>query len=204
MGRCARTAHLQYNTPMKKIASLFVRNYEGDRKVIDAIVPGSEWVAQGEGVATRKWDGVAAMVRDGSVFKRFDAKAGRTPPVGFEPLQEAPDVNTGHWPGWVPTKLPDDRWLLEGIAWGVKNVFPDGIPNGTYEVCGPRIGTRHGANPEGLDEHILVTHGNDVLDDFPRTYDEIKAYLQARTIEGVVWHHPDGRMVKIKKNDFPK
>ena len=204
MGRCARTAHLQYNTPMKKIASLFVRNYEGDRKVIDAIVPGSEWVAQGEGVATRKWDGVAVMVRDGSVFKRFDAKAGRTPPVGFEPLQEAPDVNTGHWPGWVPTKLPDDRWLLEGIAWGVKNGFPDGVPNWTYEVCGPRIGTRHGANPEGLDEHILVTHGNDVLDDFPRTYAEIKAYLQARTIEGVVWHHPDGRMVKIKKNDFPK
>ena len=189
---------------MRKIASLFVRNYDGDRRVRDEVVSGSEWVGLGEGVATRKWDGVAVMVRDNAVYKRFDAKAGRNPPQGFEPLQDAPDVNTGHWPGWVPTKLPDDRWLLEGITWGIKHVFPAGVPNGTYEVCGPRIGTRHGANPEGLTEHILITHGQDVLHDCPRTYAELKSYLQARTIEGVVWHHLNGRMVKIKKNDFPK
>ena len=24
----------------------------------------------------------------------------------------------------------------------------------------------------------------------------------ARNIEGIVWHHPDGRMVKIKARDF--
>lgn len=130
---------------MQKIPSLFVRNYAGDRKVLDQVVPGSEWVVQGEGVATRKWDGVAVLVRHGNVFKRFDAKAGRTPPPNFEPLQTAPDANTGHWPGWVPAKLPDDRWILEGIAWGVAHRYPQGVPDGTYEVCGPRIGTRHGA-----------------------------------------------------------
>lgn len=188
---------------MKKIPSLFVRDYAGTRKVIDQVVTGCEWVTRGEGAATRKWDGTAVLVRDGSVYKRFDCKTGRTPPPGFEPAEPKPDVNTGHWTGWVPTKLPDDRWLLEGINWGIKNVYPDGVPNGTYEVCGPRIGTRHGANPEGLDEHILVVHGRDVLEDCPRDYAGLKEYLQFRNIEGVVWHHANGSMVKIKKNDFP-
>ena len=199
----AAAYYLLYNCGVQKIPSLFVRNYAGDRKVLDQVVPGSEWVVQGEGVATRKWDGVAVLVRHGNVFKRFDAKAGRTPPPNFEPLQTAPDANTGHWPGWVPAKLPDDRWILEGIAWGVAHRYPQGVPDGTYEVCGPRIGTRHGANPENLQDHILVPHGEDTLDDCPRTYDGIRAYLANRSIEGVVWHHPDGRRVKIKKADFP-
>ena len=30
----------------------------------------------------------------------------------------------------------------------------------------------------------------------------IKAYLADGKIEGIVWHHPDGRMVKIKAKDF--
>jgi len=42
---------------MKKIPSLFQRNYDGDRQVRNELVPGSEWVANGEGLATRKWDG---------------------------------------------------------------------------------------------------------------------------------------------------
>jgi len=41
-----------------------------------------------------------------------------------------------------------------------------------------------------------------VLEDAPRKFEEIKAYLADKDIEGIVWHHPDGRMVKIKKKDF--
>ena len=66
---------------MKKIISLFQRNYDGDRLVRDELVPGAEWVAAGEGKATRKWDGTCCMVRDGVLFKRYDAKAGKTPPA---------------------------------------------------------------------------------------------------------------------------
>jgi len=40
------------------------------------------------------------------------------------------------------------------------------------------------------------------LEDVPRTFEAIKAYLGQRDIEGIVWHHPDGRIVKIKKRDF--
>ena len=57
---------------MRKIQSLFMRNYEGDGQVRDEIVPGSEWVANGEGVATRKWDGTCCLVRDGKLYKRCD------------------------------------------------------------------------------------------------------------------------------------
>ena len=44
---------------MKKIASLFKRDYEGNRQVINEVVEGCEWVLEGEGTATRKirWNG---------------------------------------------------------------------------------------------------------------------------------------------------
>lgn len=178
---------------MKKIISLFQRNYDGDRLVRNELVPGAEWVAAGEGVATRKLDGTCCMIRSGVLFKRYDAKAGRTPPHGFEPAQE-PDPNTGHWPGWVPVgDGPEDARHREAFN-------RDGFPreDGTYELVGPKVQ----GNPERLEGHWLLRHGSEVLDDCPRTFDALREYLRRRDIEGVVWHHPDGRMVKIKGKDF--
>ena len=70
---------------MEKIISLFQRNYETDRRVRNEVVPGAEWVLAGEGVATRKFDGTCCMIKDGVLWKRFDAKRGKTPPDGFMP-----------------------------------------------------------------------------------------------------------------------
>lgn len=42
---------------MKKIKSLFKRNYETDHLVRDEVVEGSEWVLEGHGVGTLKIDG---------------------------------------------------------------------------------------------------------------------------------------------------
>ena len=77
---------------MKKTLSLFQRNYDGDRLVRDELVPGAEWVAAGEGVATRKHDGTCCMVRDGKLYKRHELKAGKTAPAGFEAAQGADTV----------------------------------------------------------------------------------------------------------------
>ncbi len=176
---------------MKKIISLFQRNYDGDRLVRDELVPGAEWVAAGEGVATRKWDGTCCMVRGGVLFKRYDAKHGKTPPPGFEPAQDYDPV-TGHMPGWLqvePTN-PTDRWHAEASL--------AGLADGTYELIGPKVQ----GNPERSEGHRLVKHGDDVLADAPRTYAALRDYLAGRDIEGIVWHHPDGRMVKIKAKDF--
>lgn len=178
---------------MKKIQSLFQRNYDGDRLVRDEIVPGSEWVAKGEGVATRKWDGTCCMVRDGKLYKRYDCKTGKTPPDGFEPAQDA-DPITGHWPGWIPVSDgPQDRWHREAFEFPTVDLPPDG----TYELCGPAIN----GNPENFGKHTLVHHGLETFD-CPRTFDGLRAFLATRDIEGIVWHHPDGRMVKIKARDF--
>jgi hypothetical protein len=179
---------------MKKIVSLFQRNYEGDRLVRDEVVPGAEWVAAGEGVPTRKFDGTSCLVRDGRLYKRYDAKQGKTPLAGFEAAQE-PDPQTGHWPGWIPVgEGPDDRYHREG--W--ENT--PGLVDGTYELVGPKIQS----NPDQFDRHVLVTHGSEILSDAPRDFEGLKAYLEPLSIEGIVWHHPDGRMVKIKRKDFFK
>ena len=178
---------------MRKIISLYQRNYDGDRLVRNEIVPGAEWVAAGEGIATRKHDGTCCMVRDGKLWKRYDAKQGKTPPPGFEAAQE-PDSVTGHHPGWLPVgDDAGDQWHRE--AW---NVAGGHLPDGTYELIGPKIQ----GNPEGRPTHTLIAHGCEVLNDAPRTFDEIKAYLTGKNIEGIVWHHSDGRMVKIKVRDF--
>lgn len=178
---------------MKKTISLFQRNYEGDRLVRDEMVPGAEWVAAGEGVATRKFDGTCCMWRGGRLWKRHELKAGKTAPAEFEPAQE-PDSVTGDVPGWVPVgDGPDDARHREALQapWVA-------VEGATYELCGPKVQK----NPEGFSSHVLVLHGAEVLPDCPRTYDALRDYLSRKDIEGVVWHHPDGRMVKIKGKDF--
>jgi hypothetical protein len=109
---------------------------------------------------------------------------------------------SGHWPGWVAADGPDSRYIQEAVEAAAVR-YPQGIPDGTYEVCGPRIGTRHDANPENLATHVLIPHGEDVLEDAPRTFADLMEYLRDKAVEGIVWHHEDGRMVKIKKADFP-
>lgn len=175
---------------MKKIISLFQRNYEGNRFVRDEVVPGAEWVIAGEGVATEKYDGTCCMIRDGILYKRFDAKKGKQPPPNFEPAQD-PDPVTFHWPGWVPVgDGPEDKWHRMA-TWGC-------VRDCTCELVGPKIN----GNPHNLDVHALWQHGVPLIDVPPRDYEGIKAYLASHSIEGIVWHHPDGRMVKIKRKDF--
>ncbi len=175
---------------MEKIISLFERNYETDRLVRDEIVTGAEWVLAGEGRATQKHDGTACLVRGGRLHKRYDVKEGHKEPPGFVPAQE-PDPQTGHWPGWVGVgEGPEDKWFREA--------FHGSEPDGTYELCGPKVQ----GNPEGLQHHTLIPHGSVELPEAPRTFAELRTYFSEKDIEGIVWHQPDGRMVKIKAKDF--
>jgi hypothetical protein len=177
---------------MKKTISLFQRNYDGNRLVRDEIVPGAEWVAAGEGVATRKLDGTCCMWRNDKLWKRHELK-GKAAPAGFEAAQE-PDVVTGHVPGWVPVgDGPEDARHREALA-----AAGGTLGDGTYELCGPKVQ----GNPEGYASHVLIPHGSELLPKCPRTFDALREYLRGHDIEGVVWHHPDGRLVKIKGKDF--
>lgn len=192
---------------MKKIISLFQRDYSNGL-IKNEIVPGAEWVVAGEGVATRQWDGTCCMIRDGILFKRYDVKKGKSPPDGFEPAQD-PDEMTGHWPGWLKVgDGPEDQYHREALNRGHAISDPligagmimSPIPfeDWTYELVGIKIQ----GNPENVIEgHWLIPHGKYLLS-APRDFEGIKEYLSAAGIEGIVWHHPDGRMVKIKRRDF--
>lgn len=185
---------------MQKIISLFQRNYDGDRLVRDEVVPGAEWVLAGEGIATRKMDGTCCLVRGGKLFKRYEVKKGGKAPPDFEPASEV-DSNTGKQQGWVPVKnIPDDRWHHEAFGgdWQACCDVGGWLLDGTYELCGPKVQ----GNPEGETRHVLFAHGAIRLDDVPRDFDGIREYLRSHDIEGIVWHHDDGRMVKVKGKDF--
>ena len=176
---------------MEKIISLFQRNYETDSMVRDECVLGAEWVLEGEGVPTVKFDGTCCLVRDGKLFKRYEVKQGRVPPPNFEAASDVDPV-TGKQQGWVlVTDAPVDQWHREAVV--------SGMPlDGTYELVGPKVQ----GNPEGYSSHTLVKHGTVLVQANPRDYEGIRSYLTTAGIEGIVWHHLDGRMVKIKARDF--
>ena len=176
---------------MKKIKSLFKRDYQGTRQVYDEVLEGSEWVTEGKGIATEKIDGTSCMVRDGKLYKRYDAKKGKTPPEGWEACEPEPNEQTGHWPGWLPVgDGAEDKWHREAFS---ENVFNDG----TFELVGPKIQ----GNPYNHAVHHLIRHGIYHLPDAPRDFEGIKKYLTTHHIEGIVWHNGED-MVKIKARDF--
>lgn len=183
---------------MTKIPSLFMRNYETDRLCRDEVVPGCEWVLAGEGVATRKLDGTCCMVRDGKLYKRYEVKVGGTLPPSFEPANDV-DENTGKQQGWVPVGVgPEDRWHND--AWRTFQSDYGRMPtDGTYELLGPKVQS----NPEKVDAHVLIPHATaPQLSDCPRAFAALREWFADKDIEGVVFHHPDGRMAKVKKKDF--
>ncbi len=195
---------------MKKIPSLFKRDYEGDRRVLPELVEGSEWVLTDEGVrATRKWDGTSVMFRDKCMFKRYDrkrphpTKPWKDAPEGWEACADEPDENTGHWPGWLPVgDGKGDQWHRIAFAGALAHSYP---ADGTYELCGPAIN----GNPERFASHVLIPHGVHELPWTSRpevpiatSFGYIHDFLAASCMEGIVWYHLDGRMCKIKSRDF--
>ncbi|SRR6266852_2669805 len=176
---------------MQKIPTMFERDWDGDRsRVLDKIRPDCQWVLDGEGIATQKLDGTCCMVRDGKLYRRRELKAGEKPPLEFE--EAGQDEETGKSVGWVSVGLgPEDKWH--------RMAFDPLLPNGTYELVGPKIQ----GNPEGFPAHVLISHGaTHRLEDAPRGFSELRAWLEGKDIEGIVWHHPDGRLAKIKLRDF--
>lgn len=181
---------------MKKIPTLFVRDPE-THKVIDEVAPGCEWVLRygSKAVATRKWDGTCVLIRDGIMYKRREVKPGRPVPDGFEIAEH--DPNTGKTIGWLPTDRSnrEDQWHFDGLS----NAHSK-LEDGTYELVGPKIN----GNSERLwPGHCLVRHGDTTVPDwYAHDYREVKRAVRELPWEGIVFHHPDGRMAKIKRRDF--
>lgn len=167
---------------MRKMSSLFIREleYAPERGrprprylATREYHPDAEWVANGEGFAYRKLDGTACCFTQEGFFLRRHKK-------GWKPVVEGD---------------PNARWHLQ---WASERGGELRMPPGTYELCGPKIQ----GNVENFKRLTMVPHKWWRYHDAPRTFDALKDWLAERDIEGLVWHHPDGRMIKIKKCDF--
>jgi len=180
---------------MKKIPCLFKRDWsKKERPLLGEVLEGSEWVINGEGVATKKYDGTCCLIEKGIFYKRYTLKNGKKPPLDFVPATEV-DKITGKQFGWRPVTVKD-KYHMEGLA--LLMHFDHCKKDGTYELCGPKVQ----GNPEKFSHHILIKHGVRILRRAPRDFNGLKKYFTYNDMEGIVWHHPDGRMVKIKGVDF--
>lgn len=181
---------------MKKIPTVLVRNPDDRAHVLPEIAPGCEWVLDGEGVPTRKYDGTCVMLdENGEWWARREVKKGKTPPARWISVDF--DETTGKSVGWEPiSQSPFAKFhaeAAEGENWG------RGL---TYELCGPKIN----GNPEGFDHHELIAHvdaqSTDVQPNSPDGLVDLVRAVGETGWEGIVWHHPDGRMAKLKVRDL--
>lgn len=176
---------------MKKIPTIFKRNPGNMREILNEPNLKCQWVFDGEGIATRKYDGTCCLIEGRKLYKRREIKKGAPIPIGF--VHADADEITGKVVGWVEVdpSNTENKWHIEA--------FKVGMQDGTYELLGPKIQ----GNPEGFSEHVLLKHSEaEQFQDVPRTFDGLKEWMKDRDIEGIVFHHPDGRMGKIKKRDF--
>lgn len=181
---------------MKKIPTLFERIYE-NHKVVGItrnVCPGMEWVLEGEGLATIKWDGSCCAIINGELYKRYDAKKGKKAPEGAIPCCE-PDPVTGHHPHWVrcDKNNPADKWF-----WAAYHNSTENLKGGTFEA----VGCHFQGNPYNLDLDYLVRHGIVYVTDFPRDFDGMKEWLRNNHVEGIVFWKDGEPQCKIKRSDF--
>ncbi len=170
---------------MEKIPTMFVRDESvKGHPVTDQVKSECQWVLDCEGIATAKLDGTNVKIQGGALLKRQKPKERDYDAASYVPCDRA---------------NPADRWAYE--AFDTLADKADGI----YELCGPKVQ----GNPHGYRGHVLelvVPAGPIVralmLDPADRSFAGLRAWLERSIFEGIVFHHPDGRMAKIKRRDF--
>lgn len=203
---------------MKKISTVFVVNRDTG-VAINEVRPENQWVVDGEGVATVKFDGTSCIFLNGKLYKRFDRKLSkkfdalrkrqgekfvvkehmfRELPDGAIPCVETYDPVTYHFPHWVPVDVsaPEDYRHAEAL----RNFVGDLKEGVSYELVGPDVDK----NNYGLTTHELWEHASVVVEVKDRSYEGLKKFLIDMNEEGLVFHHSDGRMAKLRRKDFSK
>ncbi len=184
---------------MKKIKTIFERNWEGDKTVIDQL---SEGVDLTGAIATEKLDGmnVRLTVRNHTVVR---VEKRRNP----DKIQKHKGIEE---PWYVDAyeAEPSDRYIFEAVKGTDLSDIPDG------EWSGEALGENIQGNPLGLKGNTvcLFSCGKaPVLENVPIDYEALREWLPKQqskfgtgNIEGIVWHLPDGTMFKIKTKDFVK
>lgn len=184
---------------MKKIKTIFNRNWEGDGKITTEMVVDKEVL--GISIATEKLDGtnVRITVRNHMVV-RVEKRRNPTKLEKHKGIEEP-------WYTEATAGDPQDKWIFDGIDNTDFSEVPDG------EWSGELLGTNIQGNPLNLPTNRIVFFSlgqAPVFENVPTTFEELKEWLPKQKskygndcgIEGIVWHSPDGQMFKIKTKDF--
>jgi len=164
---------------MKKIPTIYLR----DTRVTCSPVTGEinsecQWVFNGEGIATRKIDGINVRIRNGIAAQRIK-----------------PNNNDYYKAEYSPIT---DEYVKMAIA--SKPFWQDGI----YEAYGEGIKN----NMEGIDGQTMISifpiDKSLIIKGLTINYRSLMAYFSSHDIEGIVFHNkaePE-TMAKIKTRDF--
>lgn len=196
---------------MRKIPTLFVRD-DKTRKVVPRLTPGCEWVLRGEGVPTEKLDGtnVRLTVRSGVVVR---VEKRRNP----SKAQKSAGILTP-WYVDAPHDDPSNKHIHAAVVGTHVRDWPDG--EHPCEALGPKIQ----GNPLCLEAPTcwpfllyppaltLINPAWDSVEDAFAVLRDVTRVLASELVgaapdmaaEGIVWHHPDGRMAKLKRKDFAR
>jgi hypothetical protein len=182
---------------MQKIETIFDRDEHF--KVTSKIRAGCEWVFAGEGFPTEKLDGTNVRV---TILNHVIVKVEKR----RNPTKE--EKAEGQEPGYIDSHRedPQDKHIFNAVDNTDISQWSDGAYS--CEAVGPKIQ----GNTLGLASSILYPFGwrPTILPDMVRTFESIKPYVlnldsvfsPGHPAEGIVFHHSDGRMAKIKRKDF--
>lgn len=186
-----------------------------------------DWVFQGKGIATRKYNGVAILVEHGKMFRRVELRQGELI-TGFIRLQDFnPKKPYVPIPGWVPISAScltapsckEERGLQEAcFAYqNYLNVLRElrekkttsanpyamnwdrsSLPN-IPDGTYELCGPSIRGNKEKLSMHLLFRHGACVVKQVPRSFEGLKKFLETYEGEGIVWHYQEGNALLMAK-----
>src|SRR3990167_4338444 len=185
---------------MRKIKTIFERNWEGNSAVIDKYIEGFTPELLIGAIATEKLDGmnVRVTIRNGGSV-RLEKR--RNP----DKIQKHKGITE---PWYIDaSESSEDKWLNDAL----KNTDLSKLPDG--EWSGEALGKNIQGNFLNLESNRIVfftLNQAPIFEGVPTDYKGLKNWLPEQRskygnncgIEGIVWHCPNGDMFKIKVKDF--
>jgi hypothetical protein len=192
---------IDYQIAMRKIKTIFDRNWETNRKVNAQLVVDFDFE---NATATEKLDGmnIRLTIRNHTVVR---VEKRRNP----SKVQKQQGISE---PWYVDTDEfgTADKWIFDAV----NNTDFSQVPDGEWSA--EALGKNIQGNPLNLSNNQVFIFSlpkwreKIALANVPTTFEALKAWLPQQKsklgnntgIEGIVWHHPSGEMVKIKVKDF--
>lgn len=186
---------------MKKIKTIFDRNWKGNKGVINKYIEGFTPDILKNAIATEKIDGtnVRVTVRNHTAV-RLEKR--RNP----DKIQKHNGIEEP-WYKDADEYSPDDKWIYDAL----KNTDLSNISDG--EWSGEAVGVNIQGNPLNLENNRIMFFSlgqAPIFENVPVDFEGLKNWLPKQKskygnnafIEGIVWHLSNGDMYKIKTKDF--